>query len=209
MLTLTWIFSCVKPRTHRSWTLGSPGPWNSYIKGITQERFRTGLSQRCHFGMWTNWRQPRHCRLLRTFDLSLEAFKLEALPMKTVLIRNNFFWPIYMSEKTTNYWTSLLIVLQWPSPPLKPQDTSLHPWLRMSQTISFSPYRWTSHESGDSDSLMYVGFPYICMQLNLVISSCSSVLYKFDYYLDGKISSFSTTHWRTRKTVGSQSCLWF
>lgn len=85
----------------------------------------------CHFGIWItlNWRQLGSCGLLRNFYVSLTEFKLGALTIIRVITRDNFLWPSYMAGQTYNYWTTApLIILQWPSTPLKPQGS--YPILR-------------------------------------------------------------------------------
>ena len=62
--------------------------------------------------------------LMRNVYLSLKESKLGALPIIGVITKDNFLWPIYRPQQTSNYWTSaLLIILQWPSSLLKPEGT--------------------------------------------------------------------------------------
>lgn len=91
----------------------------------------------------------------------LEKCKLGALPMIRVITRNNFFWPISVAGQTTNYWTSaLLIILQWPASPLKPQG--ILPF-SLAQHATYTSFYLSVSESlmyvGVTDSLTYVEFP--------------------------------------------------
>ena len=93
--------------------------WHGVIKTDKERGFGSGrgseqASPRCAtFGMWIilSWRQLRLCAVKINFYLSLKQFKLWALPIIRVVIRNNFLWLIYVAGQTSNSWTSALLII--------------------------------------------------------------------------------------------------
>lgn len=80
-------------------------PCISWKKTHAGKGFRTVLAKRCHFGMRIIWsqRQLKPCRLNRNFNLFLKEFKLGALPIIGVIIRNKILRPMCRAGQASNY----------------------------------------------------------------------------------------------------------
>lgn len=123
------------------------------VKGL-----RTGLPHVCYFGMWIiwYWTQSRPCGLTKNFYLSLKGFNLGPLSIISFITRNNFLFPICRVGQTSNYWTSvLLIILQMTFLPSEAQ-----------RRLTLSLPQNTIHPSFSlsvPEPFLYVGFLYICM----------------------------------------------
>lgn len=87
---------------------------------------------------------------------SLKEFKSGALPILSVIIRNNFLRPIWRIGKHLN--TEHLLSPYRPandSSPLKPQGILFHP---LAQNVTYTSVSEPLMYVGVSDSPMYVGF---------------------------------------------------
>lgn len=142
--------------------------WSSYYVIHYTEKFQNSPPQVVLLWHIIDLKAIKTLQAKKKFYLSLKELKCRALPIMRVIIRDSFIWPLNGIHLIIKH---LLLLSSYKLSSFQLKLTS-----SLAQNAIYITHwtlsLWTCHVCRLSDSLLYVGFTYICMWLNLVISSC-------------------------------------